>query len=263
MPQVAEVHEPFMRARGRRVSLAALVSVFIATASLCAANSFDVVVYGATPSGIMAAVSAAREGMRVALVEPTSHVGGMVSGGLSNSDVDNQKQLIGGLARAFFISAGSHYGQPIAWAFEPHVAEQILNGMLRAAHVDTYLGCRLANVRKTGTKIESLRCEDGHEFQALVFLDSSYEGDLMKAAGVAYVVGREGTSQYGESLAGRQDLLPGHHQFKFPVSADDSTAGLLPYVTPQEKVANIGQARRQVSIVLFSPLLDGRARRTG
>jgi hypothetical protein len=240
--QGAEVLEPFVRTRGGRVSLAILVSIFIATATLCAANSFDVVIYGGTPSGVMAAASAAHEGMRVALVEPTSHVGGMLSGGLSNSDVDNQKQLIGGLARAFFLSAGSHYGQPIAWAFEPHVAEQILNGMLQAAHVDTYLGCRLANVHKTGTEIESLRCDNGHEFRARVFLDSSYEGDLMKAAGVAYVVGREGTSQYGESLAGRQDLLPGHHQFKFPVSAGDSAGGLLPYVTPQERVANIGQA---------------------
>ncbi len=230
------------RTRGRHVAFAFLVSMFSATASLCAANSFDVVVYSGTPSGVMAAASAARAGMRVALIEPTSHVGGMVSGGLSNSDVDNQKQLIGGLARSFFLSAGSHYGQPIAWAFEPHVAEQIFNGMLQAAHVETYLDCRLAGVSKTGTRIESLRCENGHEFQARVFLDSSYEGDLMKAAGVAYVIGREGTSQYDESLAGRQGLLPGHHQFKFPVSADDSTAGLLPYVTPQEKVANIGQA---------------------
>ena len=102
--------------------------------------------------------------------------------------------------------------------------------MLQAAHVDTYLGCRLANVRKTGTKIESLRCEDGHEFQAVVFLDSSYEGDLMKAAGVASVVGREGTSQYGESLAGQQVFLPGH-RLRFLIFRSPPTI-LLPACSP-------------------------------
>ena len=77
-------------------------------------KQFDVVVYGATAGGTMAAVGAARDGMRVALLEPGSHVGGMLSGGLSNSDVDRQQQLIGGLAREFFVAAGAHYGKAIA-----------------------------------------------------------------------------------------------------------------------------------------------------
>lgn len=217
-----------------------LIFSLFATAELRAADSFDVVVYGATPSGVMAAVSAARQGLRVALVEPTSHIGGMLSGGLSNSDVDNQKQLIGGLARSFFTSAGEHYGQPIAWAFEPHVAKDILVGMLQSAHVYVNLNSALAQVHKERAQITSLETESGHKFQAYIYLDSSYEGDLMKAAGVSYAVGREGRSQYGESLAGRQDLLPGHHQFRFAVSADGPSGGLLPLVTPQEKVANIG-----------------------
>lgn len=221
--------------------LVLLASAVLLPGNVSAAISFDLVVYGATASGVMAAVSAADEGMRVALIEPTSHVGGMLSGGLSNSDVDNQKELIGGLSRSFFVSAGAHYGQPVAWAFEPHVARQILDGMLQSAHVDLNLGCRLADVRKTGSDIQSLRIEDGREFRARIYLDASYEGDLMKAAGVSYVLGREGISQYGESLAGRQDLLPGHHQFRFAVSADNASGGLLPYITPQEKVANTGE----------------------
>ncbi len=220
--------------------LALLVANFSAADGV--SHSFDVVVYGATASGVMAAVSAAHEGVRVALLDPTTHIGGMLSGGLSNSDVDNQKQLIGGLARSFFVSASSHYGQPIAWAFEPHVAEQVLRGMLQTSQVTVYPKCRLADVQKTGGEIKLLRSEDGREFQAKVFIDSSYEGDLMKAAKVAYIVGREGKSQYGESLAGRQDLLPGHHQFRFAVSASQSANGLLPWITAQEQAANLGEA---------------------
>ncbi len=210
--------------------------------SAAASQPFDVVVYGATAGGTMAAVAAAQEGMRVALVEPGSHVGGMVSGGLSNSDVDRQQQLIGGLARAFFSEAGEHYHQPIAYAFEPHVAEQILRGMLDKAGVRTFFGCRLAGVEKRGSQIVRIRMQNGREFSGTVFIDSGYEGDLMKAAGVSYVVGREGRDKYGESLAGRQDLLPGRHQFRFPVSADASTGGLLPWVIPQEEVAQTSEA---------------------
>ncbi len=205
------------------------------------AESFDVVVYGATAGGVMAAIAAGREGLRVALVEPGSHVGGMLSGGLSSSDVENQQQLIGGLAREFFVQAGQHYNQPIAWAFEPHVAEEILRNMLQNARVETFFQCRLASAVKSGSQLTVLRTENGREFSASIFIDSSYEGDLMKAAGVSYVVGREGRLRYGESLAGRQDLLPGRHQFRFPVSADVSGGGLLPWVVPQEKVAQTGE----------------------
>ncbi len=190
----------------------------------------------------MAAIAAAQEGTRVALVEPGSHVGGMLSGGLSNSDVDNQQQIIGGLSRAFFLGAGEHYRQPIAWAFEPHVAEEILRRMIQDANVTTFFNCRLARAVRSGSQIVRISMENGREFSATVFIDSSYEGDLMKAAGVSYVVGREGTSQYRESLAGRQDLLPGRHQFRFPVSADTTAGKLLPLIVPQDKVAETGQA---------------------
>ncbi len=111
---------------GRLSALAFLASALASAAP----QSFDVVVYGATSGGVMAAVAAARDGMRVALIEPGNHVGGMLSGGLSNSDVENQQQLIGGLAREFFSAAGRHYNEPVAWAFEPHIAEQILRDML-------------------------------------------------------------------------------------------------------------------------------------
>jgi hypothetical protein len=212
---------------------AAFTTVHVRSAEI---SSFDVVVYGATAGGTMAAVAAAQEGMRVALVEPGRHVGGMVSGGLSNSDVENQQQLIGGLARAFFQTAGEHYHQPIAWAFEPHVAESILRDMLSAAHVNLFFNCRLAGLVKDGSQIQTIRMENGQTFRGRVFIDSSYEGDLMKAAGVSYVVGREGRAKYGESLAGREDLLPGVHQFRYPVSAE-----AVPLVVPENQVADTGQ----------------------
>jgi hypothetical protein len=190
----------------------------------------------------MAAVAAARKGMHVALIEPGSHIGGMVSGGLSNSDVDNQQQLIGGFARQFFVAAGAQYQKPIGWAFEPHVAEQILRHMLTSANVQTFFNSRLAGILKNGARIATLRVEGGREFSATVFVDTSYEGDLMKASGVSYVVGRESQAQYNETLAGRQDILPGHHQFRFAVSADANNGGLLPWVVPQEQVAKTGDA---------------------
>jgi hypothetical protein len=217
--------------------------ILIFTAAIAGATgpeTFDVVVYSADASGTIAAVAAANKGMRVALLEPGAHIGGMVTGGLSNSDVEGQQQLIGGLARRFFESAGAHYGKPVSWAFEPHVAEQIFNDMLKNSGVRIFFHSRLIAVQKEGSSIIRLRVEGGREFQAKIFIDSSYEGDLMKAAGVSYTIGREAQSKYNESLAGRQDLLPGRHQFRFAVSADTAGAGLLPLVVAQKDVAPTG-----------------------
>jgi flavin-dependent dehydrogenase len=199
--------------------------------------TFDVVEYGGTAGGVMAAIGAAEGGARVALLEPGEHIGGMVTGGLSNSDVDRQQHLIGGLTRKFFIRMGEHYGKPVAWAFGPHVAEQILRDMLAEAHVEVFLHSQLAGVTKAGSQIDQLRAADGRQFSAREFIDSSYEGDLMKAAGVSYTVGREGQERYGESLAGRQDILPGRHQFAFPVFAglENGSKDLLPYMSSRQK----------------------------
>lgn len=232
--------------------LAIGIVLFSLVSTPCAqAESFDVVVYGATASGSMAAIAAAQEGMRVGLVEPGAHIGGMLSGGLSNSDVENQQQLIGGLARIFFERAGEHYHQPISWSFEPHVAEVILRGMLDKAGIKIFFGARLSNAVKRSSELNSIRTEDGREFSAIVFIDSSYEGDLMKAAGVSYTIGREGRRQYDESLAGRQELLPGRHQFRFAVSADAAGAGLLPLIIPQEQIGQVGEADHRFQSYCF------------
>lgn len=208
---------------------------------------FDVVVYGATAGGVTAATAAGQMGMKVALVDAGNHVGGMVSGGLSHSDVDRQENLLGGLTMQFFRDIATYYHQPTGWSFEPHVAEAQFREFLQSAHVQLYEDEPIARVEKKGNTVLALITEHGERFPAKVFIDSSYEGDLMKDAGVSYVVGREGRAKYGESLAGRMDLLPAVHQFATPVSSDGLIEANLPpgsthpRITPENELAETGQ----------------------
>jgi hypothetical protein len=202
-------------------------------------TSVDVLVYGATAGGTMAAVAAAKQGASVVLLEPRNHVGGMLSGGLGRTDMDRQEKVIGGLALEFFRRAGKHYGQEIAWMFEPHIAEGILKEMLAEGNVPVKFGQALASIEESDGRIRSLKTNDGNEYRAKVFIDATYEGDLMKAAGVSYKVGREGRDTYGESLAGRRDLLRSNHQINFPISPWKD-GKLLPHITAEEDIALTG-----------------------
>jgi hypothetical protein len=214
-----------------------LLFVSSALASLGATQSFDVVVYGGTAGGAIAAVSAAREGLKTALLEPGTHIGGMVSGGLGLTDF-GKKEVIGGYAFEFYQRVGRHYGMQrygidAAWYVEPHVAEAILREMLKEAGVAVFENHRLREhdgVQKRGSEIQEIRLENGASFAAKVFIDSSYEGDLMAQAGVAYTYGREGSAQYGESLAGVRARTP-MHQFLVDVPARDADGRLLPEVS--------------------------------
>ncbi len=162
----------------------------------------DLVVYGATAGGVAAATAAARQGLRVVLADPTQHVGGMVSGGLSRSDVERQEPLIGGLARELFARIGRHYGSSssseavghqVAWRFEPKVAERIMREWLDEAGVTLEPAWQLARVERLGDRIRELVADDGSRLAASCFVDASYEGDLLAAAGVSYaVVGKDG-----------------------------------------------------------------------
>src|SRR6266536_3441327 len=155
-------------------------------AALPAAQKFDVAVYGGTAGGVIAAVSAAREGLKVALLEPGRHLGGMVSGGLSWTDF-GKKEVIGGYALEFYWRAGRHYqmsryGQELAWMHEPHVAEDIFRTMLREARVTVLTSHRLREkngVSKNGDSVTAIVMDNGASFTADVFIDSTYEGDLM------------------------------------------------------------------------------------
>jgi FAD-dependent oxidoreductase family protein len=213
------------------------LSLASASAASAASRAFDVVVYGGTAGGVMAAVSAARQGLKTALIEPTSHVGGMVSGGLGWTDY-GKKEVIGGYALEFYWRVGQHYqmsryGNEVAWVHEPHVAEMVFRDLLRAAGVSLFERERLrekTGVRKSGATVEAITTEDGSEFTAAVFIDAGYEGDLMAQSGVSYTFGREASSQYGESLAGVRDKTP-FHQFLVDVSPRDSNGRLLPEIS--------------------------------
>lgn len=214
-------------------------------------DPYDVAVYGATACGVIAAVAAAREGARVVLLEPGRHLGGMVSGGLSRTDY-GRKETIGGYSLEFFQRLGKRYHQAIAWFFEPHLAEEVFKEMLAEAGVTVRFGQRLRErnaIRSNGANLEAMRMEDGTIVRARVFVDATYEGDLVAQAGVPYAWGREGTAQYGESLAGVRPKDK-HHQFDVPVSARDARGRLLPEVQSGPR-GEIGAADKKVQAYNF------------
>ena len=220
------------------------------------AKQFDVVIYGGTAGGVITAVTAAREGLLVALLEPGTHLGGMVTGGLSATD-HGEKEVVGGYAREFYERLGRHYGREIEWYPEAHVAEKILGEMLHeAGMVTVFYQHRLKEkdgVNKEGNRLTEIRMENGEVFHAPIFIDASYEGDLMAGAGVSYTIGREGMAQYGESLAGVRPKDP-NHQFDFPVSAYDEHGALLPEIQPGAR-GEFGAADRKVQAYNFRMIL--------
>jgi hypothetical protein len=194
-----------------------------------AALTAAVVVYGATPSGIVASIAARRTGAgTVMLIEPTAHVGGMMTSGLTATDYGDPA-TIGAISREFFdrmqAIEGTAQGR---YNFQSRNAERVFRAMLTAAGVSVRPNTRLvegaAAVTKNGARLTALTMEDGTVVTASVFIDASYEGDLMARAGVSYVVGREATTTYGEALAG---VRPGQLLVRnaasvnlgFPVSA--------------------------------------------
>ncbi len=219
----------------------------------------DVAVYGATAGGVMAAVAAAEVGARTLLLEPGRHVGGMISGGLGKTDMERQERVIGGFARRFFERVGTHYGQPIAWRFEPHVAERVLLELLDEAGVEVRFGAALAGVERdsAGGRIQAVRLASGESVEsgvsvesvgtveAAVFVDATYEGDLLAVAGVTYATGREDRALHGETLAGRREFLPDPHQFRAAVRAAEAGA-LARYIQPLDLIGLPGEGDGKV-----------------
>jgi hypothetical protein len=234
------------------------VCAALACPATAAEKPAEVVIYGGTSGGIVAAVQAARMGHGAVLIEPGHHLGGLSSGGLGATDIGN-KGAIGGVAREFYQRICRHYSQPDAWkqesldqyrarqktaidadtmwTFEPHVAETVFRRMLAGAGVPVVFGQRLdlgSGVRKEGARITAIVMESGRVFPGRIFIDATYEGDLMAKAGVGYAVGREANAQYGETLNGVQTRNAVSHQFVKPVdpylAPGDSQSGLLPGV---------------------------------
>ncbi len=231
--------------------------LLLLTVTLHAENArrFDLVVYGGTAGGVITAVTAAREGLNVALLEPTNHLGGMLTGGLSWTDY-GKKEVIGGYSLEFFKRVGKKYGAEIEWHFEPRIAEEVFNEMLKEASVAVFLKHRLnekGGVRKRGAELTAITMENGATFEGKVFVDSTYEGDLMAQSGVEWTYGREGTSQYNESLAGVREHTP-KHQFTVRVSPYDTNKKLLPEIQGGRK-GEPGEADKKVQAYNFRMIL--------
>jgi hypothetical protein len=232
------------------------LAILLLAVSAAVPRNYDLVVYGGTAGGVMTAVAGARHGLKTALLNPGRHVGGMVSGGLSGTDT-GKREVIGGLSLEFYVRAGQHYQlarhlQEIAWMPEPKVAEAIMRQMLETSGVTMLDEHRLregTGVRKDGTRIVEITTENGSVFRAGVFVDSSYEGDLMAQAKVSCTLGRESTGQYGESLAGIRAVTPSH-QFAVDIPARDEKGRLLPEISAEPR-GEPGAADRRIQAYNF------------
>ena len=193
-------------------------------------TSCDIIIYGASSAGIAAGIQAKREGRTVVVLEPGSHIGGLTTGGLGQTDIGN-KHVIGGIAREFYRGIRDYYAvddhwqwqarsayrdggqtqtsqdEDAMWTFEPKAAQCVLNQMISDAGLEVVTHARLERkngVMHEGGRIQHITLEDGRCYKAQVFIDATYEGDLMAAAGVTYAMGREGNEPYGETLNGVQ-----------------------------------------------------------
>jgi hypothetical protein len=246
--------------------------LFIPLFSFSQNYNADVIIYGGTSSGIAAAIESSRLGNEVILIEPTSRVGGLTTGGLGQTDIGN-KQVIGGIALEFYQNIKKYYENPdnwvwqekheykdrgqtrssitedAMWTFEPSAALFVFNQMLDSEKIKIFYNERLERtkgVKKVNNKIKIVVMESGLSFSGSVFIDASYEGDLLASSGVSYTVGRESNSKYGETLNGNQPNSIGktlknkssknsaNHNFIYGVDpyviAGDPNSGLLPYV---------------------------------
>lgn len=232
-------------------------------------KEYDMVIYGGTSAGIAAAIQGSRMGKTVLLIEPTSRLGGLTTGGLGATDIGN-KQVIGGISREFYQNIKAYYEKPenwkwqkaaeyqesrntgredAMWTFEPSAALAVYKKMMASEEIEVVYNQRLdrsGGVKKQGEKIVEITMENGSSYRGKMFIDATYEGDLMAAAGVSYTVGRESNKDFGETLNGVQandysrtlrgtvSLNSVHHNFIDGVDPyivkGDPASGLLPFI---------------------------------
>lgn len=234
------------------------------TFSLKAADKYDICIYGSTSAGVIAAYTAKTMGKSVIIISPDGHIGGLSSGGLGQTDIGN-KFAIGGLSREFYKKLGAIYGQEEAWKFEPKAAMNVFKDYLKSADIPVIYNKRIKTVKKKKNAINAVHLVDTYsnnsgkeEITAEVFIDCTYEGDLLALAGVSYTVGREDNSLYKETLNGYQ--LPvylkqsGRHQFPDGVSPykipGDPSSGLL-YGVSSAKPGRTGEGDKGVQAYNF------------
>lgn len=225
-------------------------------------NNYDIVIYGGTSAGLMAAIQVKKMGKTVIVLEPTTHIGGLTTGGLGSTDIGN-KQVIGGLSKEFYNRVFKKYqnpnnwiwqkkeeyktsrkqkteaGEESMWTFEPRIALEIFDDMIREHDVPIIFNERLDlnhEIELKNGRIQSIKMESGKIYSANVFIDATYEGDLMALSGVSYTFGRESNNQYNENLNGVQTALAKRQQFTDGVDPyirrGDPSSGLLPNVNP-------------------------------
>ncbi|MEQ8422517.1 MAG: FAD-dependent oxidoreductase [Arenibacter algicola] len=254
-------------------------------------KKYDIVIYGGTSAGVSAAIQSSRMGKSVVLIEPTNRIGGLTTGGLGQTDIGN-KQAIGGISREFYENIKKYYddpenwkwekrsdykdggqtrteeGEATMWTFEPSAALAVYKSMMGKEKIKMVYNERLnreSGVKKVAGKIELITMESGKIFKGKVFLDATYEGDLMASAGVSYAVGRESNEEYGETLNGVQansintsltglvsrnafnhNFIPGVDPY---VVKGDPTSGLLPNVN--EKPGLEGEGDKKIQAYCF------------
>lgn len=270
----------------RRLSVVLAVLYLVSACHAAGAAKYDIVVYGGTSAGVIAAVQAKKMGRTAVIVGPDVHLGGLTSGGLGWTDSGN-KAVIGGVARDFYHRIWKHYqsddawrwqprseygnsgqGSPAIdgeqrtmWIFEPHVAERVYDEMVREyeipVHRNEWLD-RESGVAKTDGRITSIRMLSGRTFDGRMFIDATYEGDLLAAAGVDYHVGRESNKQYDEKWAGVQTGVL-HHRHHFgavdkPISPyvqpGNPESGLLARISP-DPPGDFGAADQRIQAYCF------------
>jgi hypothetical protein len=256
-----------------KISLTIIASLTFSCQSNSHRISADVVIYGGTSAGITAAIQTAKLGKSVVLIEPTNRLGGLTTGGLGQTDIGN-KQVIGGISREFYRNIKRYYedsanwvwqlrseykdggqtrsgkDEDAMWTFEPSAALKVYHDMIKDLDIrieyDQKLN-RATGISKVANTILAITMESGEVYHGEVFIDATYEGDLMAAAGISYAVGRESNSKYGESLNGVQANDMGktllgtdshnaaHHNFIEGVDPyivkGDPSSGLLPFIT--------------------------------
>jgi hypothetical protein len=248
----------------------------------------DVVVYGSSPAALSAAVQAKRMGKTCVVVSPETRIGGLTTGGLGETDI-GRKEAYGGIALEFYRDVAKWYrdpahwkcgtvddfakdhpwrtpqGEETMWRFEPSAALAILEGWERRDGLEIHRGKRLdrtkgrvkVEVKEGSRRVVSFWTEDGVEYVGKMFVDATYEGDLMAAAGVSYAVGREANGVYGESANGNATTARGakSHNLEPGVSPyvveGDRTSGLLPGVEPYDSNAKPGDGDRRVQAYCF------------
>jgi len=260
------------------------LTLLFAFRASAAAEEYDLVVYGSTPAAISAAVQATRMGKSVVVVSPETRLGGLTTGGLGQTDFTS-KEAFGGIAREFYAGIADYYrdernwtrqkstdykpdgqcrgsrGKDTMWTFEPHAALAVIEGWVTRDGLTVVRGERLdrgkGGVLTAKRRITEIRTLSGRSFRGKMFVDATYEGDLMAAAGVEYAVGREPNSTYGETANGNQpkSLGANNHQFVEGVDAHvvrgDPKSGLLPGVEPYDPAARAGDGDRRVQAYCF------------